>query len=133
MRKRPNSITVMPLMPMLAYGITSADMKSLKVKPILTRLKRTTLSCAIIWQGWQGLLAVSRVAPMHWRVRYVCSCTASIAGNSISSSFQHTRPMSKISLPHYFNHSLVNISWSSIISNNPDHLPELSTIGIPYE
>ena len=83
-RKRPNNITAMHLMPMTGSGITTADMKSRKAKPTHTRLKQAMLSCVITWPDWQDHLAVSRVAPMHSNVPCACLCIASIADNSIS-------------------------------------------------
>ena len=62
---RPNAITAMPLMLMIACGITGVCMKSPRAKPTPTRSKRITPSCAIIWLAWRAARVVFRVVRKH--------------------------------------------------------------------
>lgn len=106
MRPRPNSISVMPLMLMTACGITMVDMMFLKVKPTLIRLKAIMPSCDTIWHVWQDRRDVSRAVHMPWNVLCVCSYSVTTGDNCTSNFILPIRLTSRISLTHYFSHSL---------------------------
>jgi len=103
---RLNNITVMLLMPTIAFGITSAGMQFRKVKPIPSRLKGITLSCATTWLVWPGRLVVSRVVPMHSSVLCACLSFVSTAASFISIVSLLILPMLSSSLALEFIHSL---------------------------
>jgi hypothetical protein len=106
MRPKPSSITVMHLMPMTACGITTADTKFLKGRPIRTRWKGITPSCGITWRDWQDRRVVSRDVPMRLIVLCVCLSSATTGDNSISNFIRLILLILRISLTHYFSHSL---------------------------
>jgi hypothetical protein len=108
MRRRPNSISVTPLMPTSVCGITGVDMRFLKAKPIPTRWKETTPSCVTTWRVWQDRRAASRAVPMHLIVPCVCLSTAITGANSISNVTLPIQLTLRISLPHYFSHSHID-------------------------
>ena len=71
---------------MTACGITGVDMKFLKAKPIPTRWKATTPSCATTWRVWQDRRGAFRVALMRWNALCVCLSTATTGVNFINNS-----------------------------------------------
>jgi hypothetical protein len=103
---RLNAIIATLMMPMTAFGITTADMKFLKAKPIPTRSKATTLSCATTWPVWPDRRVVSRVAPLRSSVPCACLSIVTTVASCTSIVSQPIQLMSWNSLPHEFIHSL---------------------------
>ena len=103
---RPKSITAMLLMPMIVFGIISADTRFRRARQIPSRSREAMQSCVITWPAWLENLAVSLVVPMHSIVRSVCSSIASTADNSTSIGSLLTQPTSWSSLAHQISHSL---------------------------
>jgi hypothetical protein len=105
MHPRPIVITAMPLRPIIACGITWADMKFLKVRPIPTLLKLAMPSCVTTWLVWREDPVASRVALMLLSVHFACLFIVSTVGNFISNSSRTILAMFWITLAHYFSHS----------------------------
>ncbi len=63
---KPNSITVMGLMPITAFGITMVIMKYRKARQILIRLKVITLNCVTIWLDWHAARDVFQEVSKLW-------------------------------------------------------------------
>jgi hypothetical protein len=88
-----SSIPVVPLLLMTACGITWADMRFLKAKPIPILWNDTTPSCAITWLVWQDRRDAFRVALMRLNTPCVYLSTATTGDNSTSNDTLPIQPM----------------------------------------